>query len=237
MAILTMNTGCGERATSGVGSMTCRGILVARVRVYELAKEHQVSSVQVLLALGEMGESVRSASSQVDAVLERRLRQWLLSHPWPVEAHPRPGWSEDDDREAQQRGYRSGGTQRAAVSGIGSPRQFMRRRRFEPASLDPCRYRAGVEEVGRRTRVLEGGDLDREIAVPNSVVVHAEWTMRPRRPPMRLYAVLAGERHEAWCGARLRLILPKRFDASSVRACPDCLQAFERGYPVALAQP
>jgi hypothetical protein len=42
------------------------------------------------------------------------------------------------------------------------------------------------------------------------------------------------ERHEGWCGARLRLILTEHLDPGSVKACPACLEAFRRGYPEAL---
>lgn len=107
-------------------------------------------------------------------------------------------------------------------------------RAAEPA-FDPRRYRAGTETIGHRRRGLEGGGVDREMTVPADAVIHAEW-MRgfPRRPPARLYATTSHERHEAWCGARLRLILTEPFDPGSVRACPACLEAFHRGYPAAL---
>lgn len=102
-------------------------------------------------------------------------------------------------------------------------------------AFDPGRYRAGTESIGHKRRALEGGGFDREMTVPADEVIHAEWTHGfPRRPPLRLYATASHEHHEAWCGTRLRLILPEPFDPGSVRACPACLDAFDRGYPAAL---
>jgi hypothetical protein len=100
--------------------------------------------------------------------------------------------------------------------------------------FEPARYRAGVERIGYRQRFLEGGGIDKETIVPPDAVVHAEWSGSPRRPPARLYATSSSERHEAWCGARLVLILTESFDSGSVMACPACLAAFRRGYTEAL---
>jgi hypothetical protein len=47
---------------------------VAKIRVYELAKELGVESKQVMTKLQEMGEFVRSASSTVEPAVVRRLR-------------------------------------------------------------------------------------------------------------------------------------------------------------------
>jgi translation initiation factor IF-2 len=52
---------------------------VAKVRVYELAKELGVESKTVLSMLKDMGEFVRSASSTVEAPVERRLKEKLAS--------------------------------------------------------------------------------------------------------------------------------------------------------------
>jgi translation initiation factor IF-2 len=46
---------------------------VAKVRVYELAKEFGVESKAVMAKLSEMGEFVRSASSTIEAPVVRRL--------------------------------------------------------------------------------------------------------------------------------------------------------------------
>ncbi|NAZ84305.1 hypothetical protein GTR02_21105, partial [Kineococcus sp. R8] len=47
---------------------------MAKVRVYELAKEFGVESKTVLATLKEMGEFVRSASSTVEPPVIRRLK-------------------------------------------------------------------------------------------------------------------------------------------------------------------
>jgi translation initiation factor IF-2 len=56
---------------------------VAKVRVYELAKELGVESKVVMTKLNEMGEFVRSASSTVEAPVVRRLKE---AFPAPAEA-------------------------------------------------------------------------------------------------------------------------------------------------------
>ncbi|WP_198156254.1 translation initiation factor IF-2 N-terminal domain-containing protein, partial [Thermobifida cellulosilytica] len=48
---------------------------MAKVRVYELAKEFGVESKAVLAKLQEMGEFVRSASSTIEAPVVRRLKE------------------------------------------------------------------------------------------------------------------------------------------------------------------
>lgn len=50
---------------------------MAKVRVYELAKELGVESRQVMAALRELGEFVRSASSVIEPSVERRVRAKL----------------------------------------------------------------------------------------------------------------------------------------------------------------
>ncbi|MDO5683669.1 MAG: translation initiation factor IF-2 N-terminal domain-containing protein, partial [Propionibacteriaceae bacterium] len=52
---------------------------MAKVRVYELAKELGLESKQVLKTLNDMGEFVRSASSTIEAPVVRRLRDRLAS--------------------------------------------------------------------------------------------------------------------------------------------------------------
>src|ERR1700749_3759215 len=49
--------------------------IVAKVRVYELAKEFGVESKAVMGKLEEMGEFVRSASSTIEAPVVRRLKE------------------------------------------------------------------------------------------------------------------------------------------------------------------
>src|ERR1700723_253184 len=62
-----------------------RGSAVAKVRVYELAKEFGVESKAVMARLEEMGEFVRSASSTIEAPVVRRLKEAFGGGP------PRPG--------------------------------------------------------------------------------------------------------------------------------------------------
>src|SRR5215471_5111204 len=49
--------------------------IVAKVRVYELAKEFGVESKAVMAELENMGEFVRSASSTIEAPVVRRLKE------------------------------------------------------------------------------------------------------------------------------------------------------------------
>ncbi|WP_345717929.1 translation initiation factor IF-2 N-terminal domain-containing protein, partial [Angustibacter luteus] len=50
---------------------------MAKVRVYELAKELGVESKVIMTKLNEMGEFVRSASSTVEPPVVRRLREQM----------------------------------------------------------------------------------------------------------------------------------------------------------------
>ena len=52
---------------------------MAKVRVYELAKEFGVESKAVMARLQEMGEFVRSASSTIEAPVVRRLKEELAA--------------------------------------------------------------------------------------------------------------------------------------------------------------
>src|ERR1700689_3365243 len=64
------------RPADGSGeSGPSRGSAVAKVRVYELAKEFGVESKAVMAKLQEMGEFVRSASSTIEAPVVRRLTE------------------------------------------------------------------------------------------------------------------------------------------------------------------
>src|SRR5712691_4506974 len=55
------------------------GSVVAKVRVYELAKEFGVESKAVMAKLQEMGEFVRSASSTIEAPVVRRLKEAFVT--------------------------------------------------------------------------------------------------------------------------------------------------------------
>ena len=52
---------------------------MAKVRVYELAKEFGVESKAVMARLQEMGEFVRSASSTIEAPVVRKLKEEFSS--------------------------------------------------------------------------------------------------------------------------------------------------------------
>ena len=56
---------------------------MAKVRVYELAKEFGVESKAVMAKLQEMGEFVRSASSTIEAPVVRRLKEAFASQAPP----------------------------------------------------------------------------------------------------------------------------------------------------------
>ena len=68
---------------------------MAKVRVYELAKEFGVESKAVMAKLTEMGEFVRSASSTIEAPVVRRLKEAFAAQ------QPR-GQSGNGQRRAQQ---------------------------------------------------------------------------------------------------------------------------------------
>jgi len=88
---------------------------VAKVRVYELAKEFGVESKVVMAKLQEMGEFVRSASSTIEAPVVRRLTEALgaskggpsrgggqpSNRPQPPKAAPRPAEGQAGNGAAQ----------------------------------------------------------------------------------------------------------------------------------------
>ncbi len=76
---------------------------MAKVRVYELAKELGVESKTVLSMLKDMGEFVRSASSTVEAPVERRLKEKLASEPPPVQEDSNEESSRRQERPMQRR--------------------------------------------------------------------------------------------------------------------------------------
>src|SRR5215469_12199132 len=78
--------------------------MVAKVRVYELAKEFGVESKAVMAELEKMGEFVRSASSTIEAPVVRRLKESFAG----------------DSAKSGRQGQRSGaGQQRRAQGGPG----------------------------------------------------------------------------------------------------------------------
>ena len=57
---------------------------MAKVRVYELAKELGLESKELLQTLNDMGEFVRSASSTIEAPVVRRLKEKAASSAAPA---------------------------------------------------------------------------------------------------------------------------------------------------------
>src|SRR5262249_42555028 len=74
----TLCPGQGPVRVQGTGP---RRSVVAKVRVYELAKEFGVESKAVMDQLKEMGEFVRSASSTIEAPVVRRLKEAFSANP------------------------------------------------------------------------------------------------------------------------------------------------------------
>jgi len=100
---------------------------VAKVRVYELAKEFGVESKAVMAKLEEMGEFVRSASSTIEAPVVRRLK----------EAFNGGGAGKGGgDRSAAASGGRDQGRRRA---GRGQGRATHRPARSRNLPAPPCR--------------------------------------------------------------------------------------------------
>ncbi|HSN42609.1 MAG TPA: translation initiation factor IF-2 [Propionibacteriaceae bacterium] len=63
---------------------------MAKVRVYELAKELGLESKELLKTLNDMGEFVRSASSTIEAPVVRRLNEKMKSESGAAPAAPAP---------------------------------------------------------------------------------------------------------------------------------------------------
>ncbi|HEY6275749.1 MAG TPA: translation initiation factor IF-2 N-terminal domain-containing protein, partial [Streptosporangiaceae bacterium] len=64
---------------------------MAKVRVYELAKEFGVESKAVMDKLKDMGEFVRSASSTIEAPVVRKLKEAFSAQaPTPAPAKKAP---------------------------------------------------------------------------------------------------------------------------------------------------
>ncbi|TDB83815.1 translation initiation factor IF-2 [Actinomadura sp. KC216] len=101
---------------------------MAKVRVYELAKEFGVESKVVMAKLKEMGEFVRSASSTIEAPVERRLK----------EAFSNSSSSQQGDKRAAPK--RSSGPRpapRPGPSGGASDSQGARQQAPRPAAPRP----------------------------------------------------------------------------------------------------
>ena len=140
---------------------------MAKVRVYELAKELGVESKTVLSMLKDMGEFVRSASSTVEAPVVRRLKEKLASEPPPAKktaegqaaAPHRPRRGAGRGTRRRRRPPRRGGVRTAAGgrgSGPGRPprhrpprHRASRRRPGQPAPGPPPARRSPTRSVRR----------------------------------------------------------------------------------------
>ena len=83
---------------------------MAKVRVYELAKEFGVESKVVMAKLQELGEFVRSASSTVEAPVVRRLIDNIQAESGQGgKSAPRPAASANTSSGASASGGAQGG--------------------------------------------------------------------------------------------------------------------------------
>jgi len=104
---------------------------VAKVRVYELAKEFGVESKAVMDQLKEMGEFVRSASSTIEAPVVRRLKEAFAAT-----AAPQDQRAGQDQQAARSRSAVSSTTTGGLPGPATMARLALRRRkwrRFEPS--------------------------------------------------------------------------------------------------------
>ena len=124
---------------------------MAKVRVYELAKELGVESKTVMAKLNELGEFVRSASSTVEPPVVRKLRDALPAAapadtgekaPAKKAAAKKPAAPAVDDGS---RTPGAGGPRRpdwAALTGAGMPRPALRVT-LGATAIRPARTRRG----------------------------------------------------------------------------------------------
>src|SRR5437763_12904558 len=86
---------------------------VAKVRVYELAKEFGVESKAVMAKLQEMGEFVRSASSTIEAPVVRRLKEAFTAQASPRAQAPAGARAAGPDGRAAPAGQAGNGREAA----------------------------------------------------------------------------------------------------------------------------
>ena len=110
---------------------------MAKVRVYELAKELGVESKTVLSMLKDMGEFVRSASSTVEAPVERRLKEKLASEP------PPPPKKTQQRKRAAAKARRGGAEKQPAPAPVEVAAEA-------PAVTPPSRARASAHRQSAR---------------------------------------------------------------------------------------
>ncbi|MDX3363799.1 translation initiation factor IF-2 N-terminal domain-containing protein, partial [Streptomyces sp. ME02-6978.2a] len=118
---------------------------MAKVRVYELAKEFGVESKVVMAKLQELGEFVRSASSTIEAPVVRKLTDAFQqgggngksgARPAPRKAAPRPAAPSPAQSGSTSPGPRPTG-ERPAAPKPGAPRPAAAERPAAPAASAP----------------------------------------------------------------------------------------------------
>ncbi|MBN8882546.1 MAG: translation initiation factor IF-2 N-terminal domain-containing protein, partial [Salana multivorans] len=91
---------------------------MAKTRVHELARELGTSSKNLLEELNTMGEYVKSASSTIEAPVERRLREkYASASPAPTPDAARPSAAQP----TTSAGRRSGGPKPGAPAASPTP--------------------------------------------------------------------------------------------------------------------
>ncbi|HKR71776.1 MAG TPA: translation initiation factor IF-2 N-terminal domain-containing protein, partial [Streptosporangiaceae bacterium] len=88
---------------------------MAKVRVYELAKEFGVESKAVMAKLTEMGEFVRSASSTIEAPVVRRLKEAFAGQAASAKAAAAQAPADGGRRAANGRAGRAAATAEPAA--------------------------------------------------------------------------------------------------------------------------
>ncbi|QGN32041.1 translation initiation factor IF-2 [Microlunatus sp. Gsoil 973] len=172
---------------------------MAKVRVYELAKELGVTSKDVLNTLKDMGEFVRSASSTVEAPVERRLKERLANEPirkggrkTAKKAAPAPAAKSAEAAES------TNGSASTSANGAGRPEATTEApaapaARVESPKPSAPRPAPAAEENGGRPSAAEAPERtapsaevpDSDIAAPAPRTPSAGAPGTPSAPPRR----------------------------------------------------
>lgn len=167
------------------------------MRVYELAKELNLESKDLLSRLQHLGIYVRSASSTLEPHDERRVRAQVAEVP-----------------------------SLSSVPPTQVERATMRRIALRYEQPPPGARAAGVDHAHYPiTRMPDGVRLRGRHEIPRDALLHA---MQDRRRPPSGDVFLdynGAEHREGLCGVQIKIILPQWFNAGSVQACPDCVEA------------
>ena len=111
---------------------------MAKVRVYELAKELGVESKVVLAKLQDMGEFVRSASSTVEAPVVRKLKEVFPAQPAAAD-----GASREEDRGEED--HQEGGAKKTAAADESAPQRAVAELQPQTAASAAPAARCGPE--------------------------------------------------------------------------------------------